>query len=305
MLGEQPTMEISFLAALVAGTISFLSPCVLPLVPGYVSMLSGIGMEQLQQGEQPRARLFASSLAFVGGFSVVFVAFGASASVVGQFLVHNRSLLAPLAGAIIILFGLHLIGWLVRIPVRAGAVVGSILALTAVALWISYSGERMRAFGPFELIAVSVIFLAGPTVTRWLNRDLRFRNLGGPGAGQAEKGAFASTLSGFLLGFAFAFGWTPCIGPILAGVLTMAAASETVARGVVLLAVYSAGLAIPFLLTAVAINQFLRFYKRFRRHLHAVEVTSGVLLLFVGSLIFVNRLTWLSGKLDFLNRFVW
>jgi len=298
-------VEVSLLAAFVAGTISFLSPCVLPLVPGYISMLSGIGVEQLQQGEQPRARLFASSLAFVSGFSVVFITFGASASAVGQFLVRNKSMLAPFAGAVIILFGLHLIGWLGRIPVRAGAVVGGVLAVAGVALWIRPRGEDPGAIGPAELIAVSLIFLAGPTLTRWLNRDLHFRNLGGPDANRPDKGPFASTVSGFLLGFAFAFGWTPCIGPILAGVLTMAATSDTVARGVILLAVYSAGLAIPFLLTAVAINQFLRFYKRFRRYLHAVEVGSGVLLLFVGALIFMNRLTWLSGKLGFLNRFVW
>ena len=298
-------MEVSFLAAFVAGTISFLSPCVLPLVPGYISMLSGIGVEQLQQGEQPRARLFASSLAFVSGFSVVFITFGASASAVGQFLVRNKSMLAPFAGAVIILFGLHLIGWLARIPVRPGAVVGGVLAAAGVALWIRPRGEDPGAIGPAELVAVSLIFLAGPSLTRWLNRDLHFRNLGGAGAARPDKGPFSSTLSGFLLGFAFAFGWTPCIGPILAGVLTMAATSDTIARGVILLAVYSAGLAIPFLLTAVAINQFLRFYKRFRRHLHAVEVSSGVLLLFVGGLIFMNRLTWLSGKLGFLDRFVW
>jgi cytochrome c-type biogenesis protein len=109
--------------------------------------------------------------------------------------------------------------------------------------------------------------------------------------------------SGFLLGFAFAFGWTPCIGPILAGVLALAANAETISRGVFLLAVYSAGLAVPFLLTAILINRFMRFYQRFRRHLHTVEVLSGVLLLFVGGLIFLNRLTWLSGQLGFLNKF--
>jgi cytochrome c-type biogenesis protein len=155
------------------------------------------------------------------------------------------------------------------------------------------------------LIAFSLIPLVGPSLTRWLNRDLHFRNLGARDPGRPDKGPFASSLSGFLLGFAFAFGWTPCIGPILTAVLTMAASSDTVARGVFLLAIYSAGLAIPFLLTAMAIHRFLRFYKRFRRHLHAVEVGSGVLLLFVGGLIFTNSLTWLSGKLDFLNRFVW
>ena len=298
-------MEVSLIAAFVAGTISFLSPCVLPLVPGYISMLSGIGIEQLQQGEQPRGRLFASSLAFVSGFSVVFIAFGASASVVGQFLQRNRSLTTPFAGAIVILFGLHLIGWLARIPVRAGAIVGSIMAAAGVVLWIRPLAALQGDFGPAEFIALSLIFLAGPSLTRWLNRDLHFRNLGGQKSNRAEKSAFATLLSGFLLGFAFAFGWTPCIGPILTAVLTMAANSDTVTRGIFLLAVYSAGLAIPFLLTAVAINRFLRFYKRFRRHLHAVEVGSGVLLLFIGGLIFLNRLTLLSGKLDFLNRFVW
>jgi len=295
-------MEVSLLAAFVAGTISFLSPCVLPLVPGYISMLSGIGVEQLQQGEQPRGRLFTSSLAFVSGFSVVFITFGASASAVGQFLQRNRTLTTPFAGAVVILFGLHLVGWLVKIPVRVGMIVGAILAIAGSGLWIRPIAPE-SAVGPAELIALSLIFLAGPSLTRWLNRDLHFRNLGS--APRADKGPFASSLSGFLLGFAFAFGWTPCIGPILTAVLTMAASSDTVSRGVFLLAIYSAGLAIPFLLTAVAINHFLRFYKRFRRHLHAVEVGSGVLLLFIGALIFTNSLTWLSGKLDFLNRFVW
>ena len=110
-------MQISIFAAFGAGLISFLSPCVLPLVPGYISMLSGIGVEQLRQGERPRASLFASALAFVCGFSLVFIAFGASASAVGKFLLQNKTMLAPFAGAIIVLFGLHLVGWLGKIPV--------------------------------------------------------------------------------------------------------------------------------------------------------------------------------------------
>jgi cytochrome c-type biogenesis protein len=297
-------MQISIFAAFVAGLISFLSPCVLPLVPGYISMLSGIGVEQLRQGERPRTSLFASSFAFVSGFSLVFISFGASASAVGQFLVHNKTLLAPFAGAIIVLFGLHLVGWLGRIPLRAGLVLGGVLAAAGVILWLRSGPESAGIFGPAQLISVSLIFLVGPTLTRWLNRDLHFRALGGQSHEGAKQGSSAGIASGFLLGFAFAFGWTPCIGPILAGVLGMAATSETIARGVFLLAIYSAGLAIPFLLTALGINQFLRFYQRFRRHLQAVEVPSGGLLLAVGGLIFVDRLTWLSGKLTFLNRFV-
>jgi len=135
--------------------------------------------------------------------------------------------------------------------------------------------------------------LLRPATRPWLNRDVHLRSQ------DTKPGIF----SGFLLGFAFAFGWTPCIGPILATVLTLAAASETVSRGVLLLAVYSAGLAVPFLLTAVLLGQFLRFYKNFRKYLHAVELFSGALLLFVGGLVFFNKLTWLSGKLTFLNRF--
>ena len=297
-------MQVSILAAFVAGLISFLSPCVLPLVPGYISMLSGIGVEQLRRGEKPRGSLIASSFAFVMGFSVVFVAFGASASAVGQFLLQNKSLLAPFAGAIIVLFGLHLIGVLGKIPVRAGMVVGALLALAGLLIWMRMGDDAPRFFGPAQLISVSLIFLAGPMLTRWLNRDMHFRNLGGQSKQDTDAGPFAGVLSGFLLGFAFAFGWTPCIGPILAGVLAMAATSETVSRGVFMLTVYSAGLAIPFLITALGINQFLGFYKRFRRYLHAVEVGSGVLLLAVGCLIFVNRLTLLSGKLSFLNGFV-
>ncbi len=287
-------MEISAIASFIAGLVSFLSPCVLPLVPGYISMLSGIGVEQLRQGNQPRSSLLGSSLAFVLGFSVVFVSFGASASAVGKFLISNKTLLAPLAGAVIILFGLHLVGWLTRISIRLGLVLGSGLIALAVLLYLR-PGLLGPSLEPVHFVSVALIFLLGPFLTRWLNRDLHFRELGNrPGAA-----------SGFLMGFAFAFGWTPCIGPILAGVLALAATSETISRGVFLLAIYSAGLAIPFLLTALGISRFLRFYQRFRKHLQAVEVSSGVLLLFVGGLIFLNRLTWLSGKLSFLNYFAW
>jgi len=297
-------MQISIVAAFLAGLISFLSPCVLPLVPGYVSMLSGVGVEQLRQGQRPRGSLFSLALAFVFGFSVVFVAFGASASAVGQFLVQNKNLLAPFAGAIIVLFGLHLIGWLGRIPVRVGLIVGALLVAAGVILWARSTPESALTFGPAQFISVSLIFLLGPSLTRWFNRDVHFRSLGERDTAKKKSTPFAGIASGFLMGFAFAFGWTPCIGPILAGVLAMAATSETISRGVFLLAVYSAGLAIPFLLTALGINQFLRFYQRFRRYLQLVEWASGALLLGVGFLIFFNRLTWLSGKLDFLNRFV-
>src|SRR5713101_3419425 len=285
--------DVSIFGALLAGLVSFLSPCVLPLVPGYVSMLSGIGMEELRQGQAPRASLFGSALAFVAGFSTVFIAFGASASAVGQFLRQNRGLLAPIAGALIILFGLHLIGWLAKLSFRVGVVIGIVLVVLG-SLVALRSGALFPGFRTIHFFSLSIVGFFGPAMSRWLNRDVHLRT----------KSTQPGIWSGFLLGFAFAFGWTPCIGPILSAVLILAARSDTIARGVLLLAVYSAGLAIPFLLTALGISQFMAFYKNFRKYLHAVELFSGALLLLIGGLVFFNRLTWLAGKLSFLNSIV-
>ncbi len=284
--------DVSLAGAFLAGLVSFLSPCVLPLVPGYISMLSGIGMEQLRKGDVPTSGLFSSALAFVAGFSVVFISFGASASAVGSFLRQNRSFLAPVAGALILLFGLHLIGALIKLNLRAGVVLGVILVALGIAAYFKHA-PLFAGLGASHFFSLSLIGFFGPAMARWLNRDVHLRS------SSTKPGIW----SGFLLGFAFAFGWTPCIGPILATVLALAAASDTIARGVLLLAVYSAGLAIPFLLTALGISQFMAFYKNFRKYLHAVELFSGALLLFVGGLVFVNKLTWLSSKLTFLNRF--
>jgi cytochrome c-type biogenesis protein len=284
--------DVSLAAAFLAGLVSFLSPCVLPLVPGYISMLSGVGMEQLRKGEVPSSSLLSSSLSFIAGFSVVFISFGASASAVGSFLRQNRALLAPVAGALILLFGLHLLGALIKLNLRAGVILGILLVALGVAALLRHA-PLFAGLGASHFFSLSLIGFFGPSMARWLNRDVHLRG------GVSQPGVW----SGFFLGFAFAFGWTPCIGPILATVLALAAASDTIARGVLLLAIYSAGLAIPFLLTAIGISQFMVFYKNFRKYLHAVELFSGALLLFVGGLVFVNKLTWLSAKLTFLNRF--
>jgi len=285
--------DVSLAGAFLAGLVSFLSPCVLPLVPGYISMLSGIGMEELRKGEAPTSGLFASSLAFVTGFSVVFISFGASASAVGSFLLQNRGLLAPVAGALILLFGLHLLGALIKLNLRAGLVFGALLVALGMAAYLRHA-PLFAGLGASHFFSLSLIGFFGPTMARWLNRDVHLRS----------KATQPGIWSGFLLGFAFAFGWTPCIGPILSAVLLLAARSDTIARGLLLLAVYSAGLAIPFLLTALGISRFMVFYKNFRKYLHAVELFSGALLLLIGGLVFFNRLTWLAGKLSFLNSIV-
>ncbi|HTS67708.1 MAG TPA: cytochrome c biogenesis CcdA family protein [Terriglobia bacterium] len=236
--------ELSIPIAFLAGIVSFLSPCVLPLVPGYVSMLSGATIEELRRetsGELLR-RIFRNSLAFIAGFTVVFVLLGASATWVGGFLLAKRTVFNVVAGIVVIIFGLHLTG-LVKIP-------------------LLYREARLDTGAPR-------------------------RSLGGA----------------FLLGFAFAFGWTPCIGPILAAILALAAQRDTVFQGMFLLAIYSAGLAIPFLLTSVGLSTFMKFYGGFRKHLQAVEVASGVLLIVLGVLMAFNKLTIISGYFSFLNRF--
>jgi cytochrome c-type biogenesis protein len=282
--------DVSLAGAFLAGLVSFLSPCVLPLVPGYISMLSGIGMEQLRKGEVPSSSLLGSSLTFIAGFSVVFISFGASASAVGVFLKQNRNTLTPIAGALILLFGLHLLGLLIKLNPRAGIILGIVLVALGIAS-LAHHGPLLAGFGALHFFSLSIIGFFGPALARWLNRDVHLRS----------SVAQPSAWSAFMLGFAFAFGWTPCIGPILTSVLALAAASGSIQRGVFLLAVYSAGLAIPFLLTALGIGKFMTFYKNFRKYLHAVELFSGALLLFVGGLVFVNKLTWLTAKLSFLN----
>jgi cytochrome c-type biogenesis protein len=231
------------IGAFIAGLVSFLSPCVLPLVPGYVSLISGTGVEEMKGDRKVSGAIMLNSLMFILGFSIVFIALGAVATSLGQLTRSYYPLMTKVAGVIIIIFGLHLTG---LVPIK-----------------LLYADKRMH--------------------------DV--------------KGS--STAAGsFLVGFAFAFGWTPCIGPILATILTFAASQDGVGKGIGLLAIYSAGLAVPFLLTTLGINRFLTFYARFRRHLHTVEVISGVLLIGIGLLIFFRKFTLLSGYLSFLNDFV-
>ena len=232
------------LAAFVAGLVSFLSPCVLPLVPGYVSLISGVGVEELKvQESQVLRKVMLNSIAFIIGFSIVFVTLGALSTELGQLASQYKSTLARVAGVVIILFGLHLTGIM---PIKA------------------------------------------------LYADKRLHNVKG---GSTPWGAF-------VVGFAFAFGWTPCVGPILGAILGLAAAQNSVSEGILLLTVYSLGLAVPFLLAALGIERFMKFYGGFRRHMHAVEVASGGLLMALGVLLVLGKFTLLARYFSLLNRFV-
>jgi len=218
--------------------LSFLSPCVLPLVPGYLSLMSGVGVTQLSTatGADTRA-LLRSTLLFVARFTVVFTALGATASAVGSTLSDHQVGLNRLAGAVVIVMGL---------------------------------------------------FLAGMVSPRLLQQERRLH------VSPSRLGSFAAPV----MGMAFAFGWTPCIGPILAGILALAGTQETVGQGVRLLAIYSLGLGVPFLATALMMNRFFAAMGRIRRHYHTIEVVSGLLLVIIGLLIFTNRFTviaqWLT-----------
>ncbi len=214
--------DVTIPAAAAAGLLSFLSPCVLPLVPPYLTYIAGTTLEELSVEGVTRARrdVALAAILFVAGFTTVFVALGASASVFGQVVRSNLQILSFVAGAGIILMGLHFLG---------------VLKFTFL-----YREARLQVNKPLGL---------------W--------------------GAYA-------MGLAFAFGWTPCIGPILAAILAVAGSEDTVARGAGLLAVYSAGLGVPFLIAAIAIEPFFRFLTSFKKHFAMVERVVGVLLIVTG-----------------------
>lgn len=222
-----------YLGVALAGLLSFLSPCVLPLVPAYIGFVGGTTIDVLsEEGEEARAvyrRVMISAFFFVLGFTTVFVALGAGASLIGQWLLQYKAELALVAGAVLILFGLHFLGLL---PIG------------------------------------------------FLYRELRFHRASRP-VGMAGA---------YLIGLAFAFGWTPCIGPILSAVLAAAASEASLSRGVGLLLVYSLGLGIPFLLAAFAIKPFLGLFGMFKRHLGKVEKVMGAALVVTGILFMTGSL---------------
>lgn len=232
-------MEISLFNILVAftgGLLSFLSPCVLPLVPGYISLMSGVSIDHLKTGGAAGSRraVILNSLAFNAGLSVIFLALGSTAGLVGATILNNVWV-RVIGGLVIIVFGLHLIG-LLKI--------------------------------------------------KYLYRDTR----------QFSSEKPRGMLGSLTLGIAFAAGWTPCIGPILGGIIGLAATSGGWKGGLLLSAFYSAGLAVPFLVTGLGINRFLSFYSKFRQHLHKVEVVSGIILILIGGLVMSNRVTLLSSS---------
>ncbi len=243
--------EVSFIMAFVAGTVSFLSPCVLPLVPGYLSFVSGMSFDELAMAHGKPVlvkRAASNAIFFILGFSTIFVALGASATAIGRFLLFQADFFLKIGGIIVILLGLHIMG-----------------------IW------KMG----------------------FLYREKRFIQT------NPDKGRKNGLLSSYITGLAFAFAWTPCVGPILGAILAFAGTQETVHQGVVLLSIYSLGLGLPFLLTALAMQSFLTLFQRIRGYLRGIEIGAGLMVVTMGMVMVTNNLTWMTGQLTFLNRFVW
>ena len=219
-------MLIKSFLAFGAGCISFLSPCVLPLIPGYISYISG---ESLGDIVEKQKKVILKTVLFSLGFSLVFISFGATASLIGNILLENSNSLRIIAGIIIIIFSLQLIG---------------ILNLN------------------------------------FLNQEKRFQT----------KNYSNNLFFPVLVGAAFGFGWTPCIGPVLGSILTLAAVESSIGKGILLLSFYSLGLAIPFILSGYGISKFLAFSKNFRKNIRIVSISGGVILLITGILILTNKL---------------
>ena len=229
---ESSTSQISLLIAFTAGILSFISPCVLPLIPSYLTYITGISFDELvdNQSRSVRRRTLFHSLFFILGFTLVFVALGASATYVGNFFQENQILIRRVGGVIVILLGIHITG-LVKLNFL----------------------EREKRF------------------------DFNNKPLG--------------YLGSVFVGIAFAAGWTPCIGPILASILLYASTSENVGSGVILLVAYSMGLGLPFLISALAFNTFLAYFSRFNRYLRIVSIVSGIFLVIIGLLLIFDCLS--------------
>ena len=226
--------EVSYIGALGAGILSFLSPCVLPLVPPYLCFIGGVSLEQMTDDSESlppgvMRSVLLSSVVFVLGFTTVFVMLGATASTIGQFVADYLDHLSQIAGGIIIILGLHFMG-VFRIP--------------------------------------------------FLFREARFHSENKP----------AGLIGPYIIGLAFAFGWTPCVGPVLAAILMVAGSESSITYGMGLLAVYSAGLGIPFILAAAAMKPFMTFMTRFRKHLQTVERVIGALLVLTGILFITGSM---------------
>ena len=272
-------VDLSILVALGAGLLSFLSPCVLPLVPSYLSFIAGVSFDDFKRSHaDPKLlrKVTLNSLLFIAGFSSVFMTLGFSFSLVGQILIQYQEAIRMAAGLLIAFFGLYISGGL------------EYLAKLADVAERKWAGHALGGILP--------ICCRPLLIGRYLTRSLQF-HLGNRPAGYVGS---------LLIGFSFAVGWTPCVGPILGAILALASSTAHITSGLLLLGAYSVGLGIPFLLSSVAINSFFHFFSRFKRYIEIVHVGGGLLLILVGILIFTGYLTVLNTlAIQFTPAWLW
>jgi cytochrome c-type biogenesis protein len=272
-------VELSVMVALGAGLLSFLSPCVLPLVPSYLSFIAGVSFDDFKRTQSDTRllrKVVLNSLLFIMGFSAVFMTLGLSFSLVGQALIQYQEAIRMVAGLLIGFFGVYISGGLEYLAKAADL--------------------AQKKWAEQPILGIIPILFRPLLIGRYLTRSLQF-HLGNRPAGY---------VGAMLVGFSFAVGWTPCVGPILGAILALASSTAHITSGLLLLGAYSVGLGIPFLLSAVAINSFFHFFSRFKRYIEIVHVGGGLLLILVGILIFTGYLTVLNSMaLQFTPAWLW
>lgn len=271
--------EVSLFIAFTAGVLSFLSPCVLPIIPGYISYISGVGIQEVKERAGFSKKAFLASFLFVLGFSLVFTLMGAGATAVGGLLREYQDAIAKVGGGLVVFFGLHFAGVFLR-PNFLKELFGVACLLTALYLFGIVSQKTL-----FELLGiilvVAFLYLFG-------FHELLYRQL------RKEVKGSVSGLGAFLVGMLFAFGWSPCIGPVLGSILLYASQQETALEGAKLLFAYSLGLGIPFLAAGGLVSGFLRFVKSFGRFFSLIELIGGLLLVLLGVLLTTGKLAEIS-----------
>jgi cytochrome c-type biogenesis protein len=275
-------MNVDILTSFLAGFLSFLSPCVFPLIPAYISYISGVSIKDLSNSKISINTIF-NLLSFIFGFSLIFILFGASATFIGQLLSQNKIIISKFASIVVIIFGLNFIGiFRIKKNFQFNKFI-KFLSLIFLILIVIFS---FFLFKNWLFLLISIVLIVIFNFFNLINFD--FLNYEKKFNYEVRK---ESLLSSFILGSSFAFGWTPCIGPILASILTLAAVQETVFQGIILLTFYSLGLAIPFFVSGILIDLLLKSIKNFRKFFGIIEFLSGLLLILIGILIYNNAFT--------------
>ncbi|WP_420266776.1 cytochrome c biogenesis CcdA family protein [Candidatus Magnetominusculus dajiuhuensis] len=273
-------MELTHISAFTAGVVTFLAPCVLPIVPAYLSFITGVGADE--PGTQVKVQPFKSLipvLFFIGGFSLVFIIMGATATALGRLFADSQQVISRIGGATVIFFGLHFTNLFLRddfLKIFSGA---GFLFVTAFCFELMEKETFLMIAGAWAFITALYLFQA---------HLLLYRQL------KAQRNTGASIFSAFIIGLTFGAGWSPCIGPVLGAILLLASRQETVYQGMIFLALFSAGLGIPFFIAGLFWTSFIGFVRKFGKFFAVVEFIGGVLLLTMGLLLLTGKLSLIS-----------